>query len=46
MSKAAGREVLHNDDFVQLPDYTNGQASLLVPSVPSLGDGGNNDEDC
>ncbi len=48
MSKAAAREVLKNEDFVQLSNFRGGQVSLQPPVVPSLiteGASGMDDED-
>ena len=36
MSKAAARETLKNDDFVQLSDFKSGVPSLQPPLVPAL----------
>ncbi len=52
MSKAAARESLKNDDFVQLSEFKSGQSALQPPVVPSLIDtvsgpttGGDDDDD-
>ena len=36
MSKAAARETLKNDDFVQLSEFRSGIAALQPPLVPAL----------